>query len=152
MIEREEMERMIEPLLKDRGFELVDLEIGRQGKRLLLRFFIDRVEGGITVDELAEVNQELGALFDLESKINESYVLEVSSPGINRRLRKVKDFQKYLNQVVLVEATEKINGRRNFHGKLVGADSQGITLVIDGESVFVPHNKIKRANLEYQFQ
>ena len=123
-----------------------------QGKRLRLRYFIDRLEGGITVDELAEVNNELGALLDLESKVNESYVLEVSSPGLDRRLRKLKDFVKYLDHTIVVEATEKINERRNFKGKLVGADAQGITLVIDGESVFIPHNKIKRANLEYQFK
>jgi ribosome maturation factor RimP len=150
-MEREELENLIEPLLKERGFELADLEVSRQGKRLLLRFFIDRIEQGITVDELAEVNQELGALLDLESRLNESYILEVSSPGLDRRVRKLKDFLKYLNQDLLVEATEKINDRRHFHGRLVGADSQGITLVINSESVFIPHNKIKRANLEYRF-
>ena len=143
---------MIEPLLKERGFELVDLEVSRQGKRLLLRFFIDRLEQGITVDELTEVNQELGSALDLESRINESYLLEVSSPGLNRRVRKLKDFLKYLNRELLVEATEKINDRKNFRGKLVGADDQGITLVINGDSVFIPHCKIKRANLEYRFE
>lgn len=146
------MENLIEPLLKERGFELVDLDVSRQDKRLLLRFFIDRLEQGITVDELAEVNHELGAVLDLESRINQSYVLEVSSPGLNRRIRKLKDFVKYLNQELLVESTEKINDRRNFHGRLVGADNQGITLVINGDSVFIPHNKIKKANLEYRFE
>ena len=151
-MEKEELERLIEPLLKERGFELVDLEVSRQGKRMLLRFFIDRLEGGITVDELAEVNQELGSLLDLESKINEPYILEVSSPGLDRRLRKLKDFQKYLNHAVVVETVEKISGRRHFKGKLIGADSQGITMVVEGESVFIPHEKIKRANLEYIFE
>jgi len=104
------------------------------------------------VEELAEVNHEMGAVLDLESRLNESYVLEVSSPGLNRRVRKLGDFLKYLNREMAVEATEKINQRRNFRGKLVGADSQGITLVINSESVFIPHNKIKRANLEYRFE
>jgi len=139
------------PLLEQRGMELVDLELIRDRKRLLIRFFIDRLEGGVTVDELAEVNQEFGALLDLESAINESYILEVSSPGLNRRIRKLKDFQKYLNQIVVVESREKIQGRRNFRGNLVGADEQGITLVIDGESFFIPHLQIKRAHLDYQF-
>ena len=151
-MERQELENLIEPLLKERGFELVDLELSRQGQRLLLRFFIDRLEQGITVEELAEVNHEMGAVLDLESRLNESYVLEVSSPGLNRRVRKLGDFLKYLNREMAVEATEKINQRRNFRGKLVGADSQGITLVINSESVFIPHNKIKRANLEYRFE
>jgi len=151
-MEKEELEKLLEPLLNERGFELVELEFSRQGKRLLLRFFIDRLEGGITVDELAEVNQEFGSLLDLEAGINEPYVLEVSSPGLERRLRRLKDFQKYLNRILVVEATEKINGRRHFHGQLVGADTQGITLVIDRESVFIPHQKIKRAHLEYIFE
>ncbi len=152
MLREERLKELIEPLLEERGYELVDFEISRQGKRLLLRFFIDRLEGGITVDELAEVNRELGALLDLEGEIIESYILEVSSPGLNRRLRKVKDFQKYLNRIVLVEAKEKIGERRNFRGVLLGADEQGITLLVEGESVFIPHSQIKRANLEYQFE
>ena len=152
MLREERLKELIEPILEERGYELVDFEISRQGKRPLLRFFIDRLEGGITVDELAEVNRELGARLDLEGEIIESYILEVSSPGINRRLRKVKDFQKYLNQMVLVEAKEKVGERRNFRGILLGADEQGITLLVDGKSVFIPHHLIKRANLEYQFE
>ncbi len=147
-----ELENLIQPLLEQRGMELVDLEVSRQKTRLLLRFFIDRLEGGVNVGELAEVNQELSALLDLKEKVTESYILEVSSPGLNRRLRKLRDFQKYLNQVVVVEATEKIQGRRNFKGTLVGADETGITLVIEGESFFIPHPQIKRAYLEYQFE
>jgi ribosome maturation factor RimP len=151
-MERAELENLIEPLLKERGFELVDLESSRQGKRLLLRFFIDRLEQGITVGELAEVNQELSSLLDLESRLNESYVLEVSSPGLDRRVRKLKDFLKYLNRELEVESTEKIGDRRHFRGKLVAADSQGVTLVMDAQSVFIPHDKIKRANLQYRFE
>jgi ribosome maturation factor RimP len=151
-MEKEELEKLLEPILAERGFELVDFEFSRQGKRLLLRFFIDRLEGGITVDELAEVNQEFGSLLDLEARLNEPYILEISSPGLDRRLRRLKDFQKYLNRTLVVESTEKINGRRHFHGRLVGADTAGITLVIDSESVFIPHPKIKRANLEYIFE
>jgi len=70
-MEKEELEKLLEPILAERGFELVDFEFSRQGKRLLLRFFIDRLEGGITVDELAEVNQEFGSLLDLEARLNE---------------------------------------------------------------------------------
>ncbi len=151
-MEKDELERLIEPLLKERGYELVDIEVSRQGKRLLLRFFVDRIEGGITVDELAEINTEFGAILDLESRLNQPYILEVSSPGLDRRLRKLKDFQKHLNSNLNVETVEKLEGRRHFRGKLVGADSEGITLVVDGNSVFIPHGKIKRANLEYRFE
>jgi len=150
-MEKEELEKLIEPLLKERGFELVDAELSRQGKRLLLRFFIDRLEGGITVGELAEVNHEFGAVLDLEFKADQPYILEVSSPGLDRRLRKLKDFQKHLNSSLIVDTVEKIEGRRHFHGKLIGADSEGITLLADCGSVFIPHSKIKRANLEYSF-
>lgn len=152
MISLEQLENLINPLLEQRGMELVDLEVSRQKKRMLIRFFIDRLEGGITVDELAEVNQEMSAILDLNVDIDKSYILEVSSPGLNRRIRKLKDFKKYLNQILQVETLEKIQGRKNFRGVLVGADESGITLVIDKESFFIPHHQIKRANLEYRFE
>jgi ribosome maturation factor RimP len=152
MEDSERLEQMIQPLLEQRGMELVDLEVSRQKKRLLIRFFIDRIEGGVTIDELAEVNRELGAVLDLDAAIAESYILEVSSPGMNRRLRKLRDFQKYLNQVVQVEATEKLEGKWHFRGTLVGVDANGVTLVAEGNSYFIPHAKVKRANLEYRFE
>src|SRR4030042_1202169 len=87
------VEALAEPLLKERVMELVDLEVTRLGRKLLVRLFVDLVEGGITVEDCEELNRALSRLLGVEDFLAESYILEVSSPGLNRRLRKPRDFQ-----------------------------------------------------------
>jgi ribosome maturation factor RimP len=146
------VEALAEPLLKERVMELVDLEVTRLGRKLLVRLFVDLVEGGITVEDCAELNRELSHLLDVEDFIAESYILEVSSPGLNRRLRKPRDFQRFLQAKVKVETGEKIQGRRRFRGLLIAADDSQITLQVNGELVVIPLGGIVRANLEYEFE
>jgi len=143
---------LAEPLLKERVMELVDLEVTRMGRKLLIRLFVDLPEGGVTVEDCAEINRELCHLLDVEDLIAESYVLEVSSPGLNRRLRKPKDFQRFLRSRVKVETTSKIQGRKRFRGILLAVDEKEITLGLAGESVVIPLTGIHRANLEYDFE
>lgn len=145
------VEELAESLLKERAMELVDLEVTRVGRKLLIRLFVDFPEGGITVEDCAEVNQELGHLLEVEDFIPESYILEVSSPGLDRRLRKPRDFQRFLQAKVKVQTSEKIQGRRRFRGVLVAADEQRIVVAVDGEEVSIPLAEIARANLEYDF-
>lgn len=146
-----ELEKIVEPLLGERGMELADVEISRQGGRLLARFFIDRIEGGITVEDCADVNRELGDLLEVEDVIEESYILEVSSPGLNRRLRKLRDFQKYIGCEVYVRTREKLEDRRRFKGTLLTADEQGITVQVSGRPLLISHEQIARAELKYEF-
>jgi len=147
-----QLEALADPLLKERVMELVDLEVTRLGSRLLVRMFVDLVEGGITVEDCAELNREFSRLLDVEDLIPESYILEVSSPGLNRRLKKVKDFQKVLRARVKVETLAKVQGRRRFRGLLLAADERELTLDCNGESVVIPVAGIARANLEYDFE
>ena len=147
-----QLEALAEPLLKERVMELVDLEVTRLGSKLLVRLFVDNLEGGVTVEDCAEFNREFSRLLDVEDLIPESYILEVSSPGLNRRLRKVKDFQKVLRAKVKVETSAKIQGRRKFRGVLLAADERELTLFCNGESVLIPLAGIVRANLEYDFE
>lgn len=146
------LEGLVEPLLKERVMELVDLEVTRLGRKLLVRLFVDLKEGGITVEDCAELNRELSRLLDVEDFIGESYILEVSSPGLNRRLRKPRDFQRFLQARVKVETGEKIQGRRRFRGVLIAADESQVTLQVDGEFMVLPLAAIARANLEYKFE
>jgi ribosome maturation factor RimP len=146
-----ELEKIAEPILKERGMELVDLEVGRKGGRLLARFFVDRIEGGITVEDCAEINRELGHMLDVEDPIEESYILEVSSPGINRRLRKLKDFKRFLGETITVKTRQKMNDRKRFQGTLLNADEEGITMMVEGNPVVILHHQIARAQLNYEF-
>ncbi len=146
-----ELEKIAGPVLAERGMELVDLEVARRGRKLLVRFFVDRIEGGITVEDCAEINRELSHIMDVEDPIEESYILEVSSPGINRRLRKLKDFKRFCGENISVRTREKVGDRKRFQGKLMNADEAGITLMVDNNTVVISHDMIARAQLDYEF-
>lgn len=148
------LEELARPILEEQGMELVDLEVSRKGDRLWVRMFIDRVErveGGVTAEELGYFNREFGRVLEVEEIIPESYLLEVSSPGVNRRIRKLKDFMAFLGEMVTVTAKDRISGRKRFHGRLAGADEKGVTLEDEGRVFTVPHESIARATLDYDF-
>ena len=142
------------PVMEDHGLELVDLELGRQGRKLAVRFFVDRKDtsqGGVNVEECGELNLALSQLLDIEDIIPESYVLEVSSPGLDRRLRKLKDFLKYRGEEIKVITNAPVKGRKKFKGELLEADEQGVTVGHDNEKTVIAHDLIHRANLKYRF-
>lgn len=150
----ESIEKLAEPLLGEQGLELVDLELERRAGRLWVRLFIDRKQtsgGGITVDECGDFNLAFSQLLDVEELIPDSYTLEVSSPGVNRRIRKLKDFMKYMGQTLRVVLNNPAPGRKKITGRLVEADEEGVTLEVDKERFTISHSSIKRANLEYRF-
>ncbi len=91
---RQQLEQLAEALVASEGMELVDLEYRRQGRRWMLRLFVDK-DGGVTLDDCANISRELGDLLDVKDVIPQAYVLEVSSPGLNRRLRKKEDFSRF---------------------------------------------------------
>jgi ribosome maturation factor RimP len=150
----ESIEKLAEALLGEQGLELVDIELERRGGRLWVRLFIDRkqtIGGGITVDECGDFNLAFSQLLDVEELIPESYTLEVSSPGLDRRIRKLKDFIKYMGRTLRVVLNKPAQGRKKITGRLVEADEQGVTLEVDKERLKISHSSIKRANLEYRF-
>ena len=122
---------LAEPRLAEQGLELVDLELGWQAGRRWVRLFIDRVnrdQGGVTVAECGEFNTLISRLLEVEELITESWLLEVSSPGLNRRLRKVKDFQARLGEKVTVVVKAAQDGHKRFRGRLAAADESGVTV------------------------
>lgn len=146
---------LAEPRLAEQGLELVDLELGWQGGRRWVRMFIDRVnraEGGVTVAECGEFNTMMSRLLDVEELITESWLLEVSSPGLNRRLRKVKDFQARLGEKVTVVVKAAQDGHKKFRGILAAADESGVTVETGSGLVTISHENLARANLEYEFE
>ena len=148
-----DIQTLVEPLLMEHGLELVDMETSRQGKKLWLRIFVDHPEGGINVEECAQINRELGTILDVEDLIEESYILEVSSPGVDRRIRKIKDFQRFQGNPIRVLTKEKIKGQKRFRGLLISVDDDGIDLAVQGadeDKVHIPHELIARANLEHK--
>ena len=150
----ESIDRLAKPVLDEFGLELVDIELKRQGRRLWVRLFIDRLnqdQGGITVEECGDFNQALSQLLDVEELIPESYLLEVSSPGLDRRVRKLEDFLRFVGNSLTVVLKEAYSGRKKIKGTLVGADEQGITIETGDERLEIAHGSIERANLQYRF-
>jgi len=138
------------PILQSQGLELVDLEYQREAQGWVLRFYIDR-EGGITVEDCAEVSGELGAVLEVRNLITNPYVLEVSSPGLTRPLRKPEDFDKYRNRLAKVKTFEPVEGRRNFKGTLLGLEGGKVHLEVGGRIFEIPLPSIAKANLEIEF-
>ncbi len=146
----EEVRQEIEPLLQSQGFELVDLEYQRGPQGWVLRIYLDR-EGGVTLDDCAEVSGEIGAVLEVKDVIPNPYVLEVSSPGLTRPLRKPEDFNKFRNRLVKIKLYEPLEGRKNFKGTLLGLEGEKVRLEIEGRVYELPLQGIAKANLEIEF-
>ncbi|MEI7447997.1 MAG: ribosome maturation factor RimP [Desulfomonile sp.] len=138
---------MIEPILAPEGIELVELEFRPEGGRWVLRLYIDS-PGGVTLDECELVNRQVGALLDIKDPIQYPYNLEVSSPGINRVLRKEKDFNLFAGSPVRVRTRRKLEGRHNFVGTLKGMENSKIVLEVDGKRVEIEPEDVEKARLD----
>lgn len=147
----EQVANFIEPILDDMRFELVDLEYLSKYGKWVLRIYIDK-EGGVTIDDCAMVSRELGDLIDIKDIIQHEYILEVSSPGVDRPLKKEKDFTRMINKKIKVKMVNMINGRRNYIGYLKSFQNKTLYLEIDGELIPLPWLEIEKANLVYEFE
>jgi len=146
-----EVSPLAEGLLCESGMEMVDLEFQFEGGRWTLRIFIDK-EGGVTVDDCANVNKELGDLIEAKNIIDYPYVLEISSPGLNRPLKKEGDFIRSIGKIVRLRLSRPINKRRKFSGRLTNVREGMISLLVDdGSLVELPLKEIDKARLKYEF-
>lgn len=141
---------LIEPILNEMDFQLVDIEYLSEHGRWVLRIFADK-EGGITVEDCARVSREIGDLIDVKDFIPHEYVLEVSSPGLNRPLKKKKDFLWACGKKVKLRMATPVKGRRNFTGYLRSFQEGKLYLEVENDLVALPREHVTRANLVYEF-
>jgi ribosome maturation factor RimP len=118
---------IISPVIEDMGFELVRIRL-MAGKEPTLQIMADRPDGGIEVDECAEISTAVSAVLDVEDPILDAYTLEVSSPGIDRPLTRLKDFDLYEGYDAKLETAESIDGRRRFRGVLAGIEGNEVLI------------------------
>ncbi len=137
-----------EPLCEELGVEVVDVEYTMERGGWVLRLYIDR-PGGVTLDDCARVSRELGTLLDVEDIVPQSYSLEVSSPGLDRPLKREKDFLKVVGKKVRIRTIEPIDGRKNFK-VVVDAVEKGTVVVRDsgGHVWKIPLDNIEKARCE----
>ena len=140
------------PLAHARGMEIIDIEFRREGGRAgrVLRLFLDK-EGGAILDELSQVSRELSEVLDGEDIIDEAYTLEVSSPGINRPLKRPEHFARFIGKKIRVRTRDMINGRRSFLGRLLDVSTVNIALDQDGTRCEIPFEQIEKSNYEHDW-
>ena len=127
------VEALVEPIAVSLGLELVQVECVRTPGRWIVRIFVDRPEGGITLGECASVSREVGRSIEAENAIESAYTLEVSSPGINRPLTRLGHFARYRGSRVSVTMRGAVGGRRHFTGTLEDVTAEEITVALEGE-------------------
>ncbi len=148
------MKDIAERILASLGMELVDIEYKREGRQMILRFFIDK-RGGISLDDCADVSRELSAILDVEDIVPGKYILEVSSPGLNRPLKSESDYLRYLGKLIKIKTFEPLpdesgNKRKTFLGELTGfADGVVKMHLREGQDAQIPIDKVAKANLEF---
>ena len=120
---------IIGPVIESMGFELVRVRL-MGGKTRILQIMADKAEGGINVDDCGEISTAVSAVLDVEDPVEDNYVLEVSSPGIDRPLTRLKDFEVWKGWEARMETTELIDGRRRFKGTLAGAEGDEVLITL----------------------
>jgi len=125
------IEELVMPIIEANNCELVDVEFVKEGANWFLRLYVDKT-GGIFIDDCEVISRAVEALLDEKDPIEQAYILEVSSPGLDRPLKKDKDFERYKGEIVDVKLYKPFNGSKAFQGELVG--------LVDGKVVIVDEN------------
>ena len=137
---------LLAPTVEALGFELWGLENLTQGKHSMLRIYIES-ENGVQVDDCARVSEQVGAVLDVEEPISGEYVLEVSSPGIDRRLFRLDQYAGYAGEEIEVRLRRPFEGRRKFKGILRGTEESDVVVLVDDHEYLLPFGDIDKAQL-----
>lgn len=147
----EQVEQLARPIIEQEGLELVDVEYKKEGATWFLRIFIDKAEGAVELDHCARVSEQLSAELDRVDPIPNAYVLDVSSIGAERPLKKETDFQKAIGKQVQIATYAPISGQKEFIGKLLQTEEENVTVQMDKELIKIPKKQIAKARLTVLF-
>jgi ribosome maturation factor RimP len=152
---RDQLIDVVEPAVNAAGYDLVEIEFHREPHAFVLRVFIDLLEaeaevaGGVTVADCERASRTISAALDVADPIPQKYALEVSSPGLDRPLRRLSDFHRYAGRRARIKLHDPIEGRRNFAGTLRDAADGVVNIEADGREFALPLAAIVKAHLEY---
>ncbi len=148
-VDLEKVRSLVEPILTELGYELIDLRLVTEHGRMALRLMIDR-EVGVTVGDCQRVSREIDTLLEVEGAVRGSYDLEVSSPGFDRPLTKEADFLRYTGRIISLKTQQPIEGRSNYKGLLKGMEDQNVVMIVDRKEYRVPLALVAKAHLVYE--
>ncbi len=145
------VQKTVQPVLDSLGLELVEVVFGFGGRSALLRLFIDKPDG-VTLNDCERVSRFLGTALDVEDPILTRYTLEVSSPGLDRPLKKQDDFRRFQGKLVRIKTHEPVEGQQLLIGRLADYEESGIQIILkEGKTVKIPFQNIEKARLEVEF-
>lgn len=146
----EQLQTLLAPIIESLGYQCWGIEFISQGKHSLLRVFIDHAKG-IGVEDCEVVSKQVSAILDVEDPIPYEYTLEVSSPGMDRPLFTLEQYEQFVGEMVKVKLRSLFDGKRNFVGILQGVEDQQIVLRVENEEYLLPIELVDKANIEPTF-
>ena len=146
----ERVEKLLQSKINELGYELYDVEYAKEGKNYFLRIFIDK-DGGIDLEDCERVNDGIIDLLDEADYIKEQYFLEVSSPGIERVLRKEKHFDSAMGETIQVKLYKPVEKKKEIEGILTGYDEDTITMTYENDEISVPKNNIAQIKTKHNW-
>jgi ribosome maturation factor RimP len=141
---------LVMPVLQEKDLVLVDVLYRRESSGWVLRLFIDK-EDGVTLDDCTAVSREVSHLLDIEDIIEQAFNLEVSSPGLDRPLKSVGDFQRFAGRKAKVTTKEPIEGNQVFMGRINKVEDELITMEVGQQELCIPFSEVAKARLEVEF-
>lgn len=146
----EQLQALLAPVVEALGYQCWGIEFLSQGRHSLLRVYIDKAEG-ILIDDCEVVSRQLSSVLDVEDPISSEYVLEVSSPGMDRPLFTLEQFAGHAGEQVKIKLRSSFDGRRNFQGLLRGVEDQDVVILVDDHEYLLPIEQIDKANIIPRF-
>ena len=141
------IKELVAPVIRGFGYELVRIQISDDGTKTL-QIMVERLDGiNLSVDDCSLLSKEISIILDVNDPINDNYLLEVSSPGIDRPLLKFKDYETYAGFHARISTTAVFEGRKDFKGKLTGIEGDNVKITIKEKTYLLPFNKIEKAKL-----
>ena len=140
------MWELFEPVVKGMGYDLIEIEHFPNPKHGVLRLYIDK-EDGVNVDDCSSVSRQISALIDVEDPVSGQFNLEISSPGSDRPLRRLVDFQRFVGSLVKLKTVMPLQGQRNFKGRLLEVSEETVVIETDDEEISLPMSTIDKARI-----
>jgi len=146
-----QLDELLKPVVESLGCELWGLDYHAQGKQSMLRVYIEKAPDGVLVEDCERVSRQISSVLDVEDPITGEYTLEVSSPGMDRPLFRLEQYQAYVGEQATIRLRVAFDGRRKFSGILKGIEGDEIVLEVDNEEYLLPFELIDKANIVPRF-